>query len=50
MVRDVVCGAEVDEEKCNYKIVYMGKKYCFCSRKCMETFRYNPIKYAPPYG
>lgn len=50
MAKDIVCGADIDENTCKYKISYMGKMYYFCSRRCMETFRNNPIKYAPAYG
>lgn len=46
MVRDPVCGMDVDERTARFKSEYMGKTYYFCCRSCKETFDKNPAKYA----
>ncbi|PTD93537.1 permease [archaeon SCG-AAA382B04] len=35
---DPVCGMDVDINKANYVKKHDGKKYYFCSKKCMESF------------
>jgi YHS domain-containing protein len=46
MVKDLVCGMEVDEATTQYKTEYMGKTYYFCSPGCKAEFEKNPAKYA----
>ncbi|NOZ31035.1 MAG: YHS domain-containing protein [Crenarchaeota archaeon] len=41
---DPVCGMEV-ETTTQYKTVYKGQVYYFCSRQCLEAFRKNPDYY-----
>jgi len=46
MVRDPVCGMEVDEASAGATAVYHGKTYSFCSEACKTTFEKDPGKYA----
>ena len=45
MVKDVVCGMEVDEKKIQFKSEYEGKTYYFCSEMCKTNFEKDPAKY-----
>ncbi len=45
MVKDPVCGMNVDEKTATLKSEYKGKTYYFCSQTCKETFDKNPAKY-----
>jgi len=42
IVKDPVCGMEVDTSKAKYKSVYKGRVYYFCSERCKEEFEANP--------
>jgi len=43
MAKDPVCGMEVEEGKiCSTR---EGKKYCFCSQACKESFEKDPSRY-----
>ncbi|MEM0016559.1 MAG: YHS domain-containing protein [Saccharolobus sp.] len=44
MMIDPVCGMEVDE-KSQYKTMYKGKIYYFCSHHCLREFQRNPEEY-----
>ncbi|QXJ27976.1 hypothetical protein J5U23_00844 [Saccharolobus shibatae B12] len=44
MIIDPVCGMEVDE-KSQYKTMYKGKVYYFCSSYCLKEFQKNPEEY-----
>jgi Cu+-exporting ATPase len=46
MVKDPVCGMNVDEKTAKLKSEYQGKIYYFCSQMCKTTFDKNPNKYA----
>ncbi|MFQ5846532.1 MAG: YHS domain-containing protein [Candidatus Methylomirabilales bacterium] len=46
MVKDPVCGMQVDEVQAAATAVYQGKTYYFCSSGCKATFEKNPGKYA----
>ena len=46
MVRDPVCGMEVDESEARHRARHMGKNYCFCSKDCKVKFERNPEKYS----
>jgi Cu+-exporting ATPase len=46
MVKDPVCGMNVDEKTAKLKSQYMGKTYYFCNPSCKTTFDKNPTKYA----
>ena len=45
MVKDLVCGMEIDTKKAPAKSEYMGKTYYFCSLACKKAFDQNPAKY-----
>ncbi|MGB9773029.1 MAG: YHS domain-containing protein [Bacteroidota bacterium] len=45
MVRDPVCGMQLDEQKANEKSEYQGKSYFFCSSSCKAAFDKNPSSY-----
>jgi len=50
MVKDPVCGMDVDLSKIQFKTIYKGEIYYFCSRTCKKAFENNPeeyIKYGP---
>lgn len=50
MVKDPVCGMNVDEKSAKYKSEHMGKTYYFCSQTCKMTFDKNPTKYASKHS
>ena len=45
MVKDPVCGMEVDPKVTKYSMEYKGNIYYFCSEKCLNDFTSNPEKY-----
>ncbi len=45
MVRDLVCGMDVDEATAHLKWEYQGRMYNFCSPGCKKAFEKNPEKY-----
>jgi YHS domain-containing protein len=45
MVKDVVCGMDVDEKTSTTKSEYKGKMYYFCSTGCKKSFDSDPEKY-----
>jgi YHS domain-containing protein len=45
MLKDPVCGMEVDPKTATYKSDYMGQMYYFCSPGCKKDFDQNPEKY-----
>ena len=45
MVRDPVCGMNVDPKSSNYSMEYKGNTYYFCSEQCLNSFTSNPEKY-----
>ncbi|NIQ05645.1 MAG: YHS domain-containing protein [Candidatus Korarchaeota archaeon] len=38
MPEDPVCGMEVTKEDAEYKTLYQGTVYYFCSKKCKKKF------------
>lgn len=46
MVKDPICGVNVDEKTGTLKSEYMGKTYYFCSQPCKEVFEKNPKRFA----
>jgi len=46
MVKDVVCGMQIDEKGAAGKSEHQGKTYFFCSPGCKAKFDQNPAKYA----
>lgn len=45
MVKDPVCGMEVDPKSTKYSMEYKGTSYYFCSDYCLNSFKSNPEKY-----
>lgn len=45
MVKDPVCGMDVDEKTAQHKSEHMGKTYYFCGPSCKEEFDKNPMKH-----
>ncbi len=45
MVRDPVCGMEIDRSKAAGQSVYQGQTYYFCSLDCKRQFDKEPQKY-----
>lgn len=45
MVKDPVCGMDVDEKKAAATSIYRGRTYYFCTRACKRAFEEEPEKY-----
>ena len=45
MVKDVVCGVEVNEKKTKFKYEHNGLKFYFCCSECKQTFIKTPDQY-----
>ncbi len=45
MVKDPVCGMEVDPKTAAGKSDYKGQAYYFCSNGCKKAFDKEPEKY-----
>lgn len=45
MVKDPVCGMDVDETKAAATSDYQGTTYYFCAHACKKAFDKNPEKY-----
>jgi YHS domain-containing protein len=45
MVKDLVCGMDVDEKTAQYTTTYKGKTYYFCAPGCKKTFEMKPDNY-----
>lgn len=50
MVKDLVCGMEIDEKTAAAKSEYMGKTYYFMSLGNKKAFDENPAKYTEGGG
>lgn len=51
MVKDVVCGTEIEEpaaEEAGLATEYEGKTYYFCGAKCKARFDHAPVAFAEP--
>ncbi len=49
MVKDIVCGKEIDEQNA-VTTTYGDKPFYFCSTKCERDFIGNPIRYVDTTG
>lgn len=49
MVKDPVCGMEVDPQTTASKSEYQGQTYYFCSPGCKTAFDKEPEKYASTF-
>ena len=45
MVKDVVCGMEIDSETAAGSSEYEGVTYYFCAEACKQDFDADPSKY-----
>lgn len=45
MMKDPVCGADVDEKTIPAISTYHGRHYLFCGRECKNTFDEDPDDY-----
>jgi YHS domain-containing protein len=45
MEKDPVCGMMVDPKTAEFKSIYQGKTYYFCSPGCKRDFDKEPQKY-----
>jgi Cu+-exporting ATPase len=45
MVKDPVCGMDVDETFATIKAEYKGKTYFFCAQSCKEKFEHSPEEF-----
>jgi len=45
LVKDVVCGMEIDPNNAAARMGYQGKTYYFCSSACHDKFMAEPEKY-----
>jgi len=45
MVRDPVCGMEIDKDEAAATSEHMGKTFYFCAEACKEKFEEDPMKY-----
>jgi Cu+-exporting ATPase len=48
MVKDPVCGMDVDTENAQFTAEHDGQTYFFCSRGCMLDFQDDPARYLDP--
>ena len=45
MVRDPVCGMEIEEKKAAAKATHEGKTYYFCAAACWDAFTKGRRRY-----
>lgn len=45
MVKDPVCGMQLDEKSAAGKVEHEGQTYYFCSSHCLRMFNLEPKKY-----
>jgi len=45
MVKDPVCGMQIDPKTASGNSEYKGQTYYFCSAGCKKAFDMNPEKY-----
>jgi Cu+-exporting ATPase len=50
MVKDPVCGMNVDEKTATVKSEYMGKTYYFCNQSCKVVFDKNPQRFTDDHS
>jgi len=46
MVKDPVCGMQINEKSAAGKVEHEGQTYYFCSTPCIKAFNNEPHKYA----
>ena len=45
MVKDPVCGMELDSSQAEAQTIYKDQVYYFCSTECRRTFEENPEEF-----
>ena len=50
MVKDPICGMDVDPKSAAGKSEYQGQTYYFCSNGCKKAFEKEPQKYVNAQG
>lgn len=50
MVKDPVCGMNVDEKTAALKSEYTGKTYYFCNQSCKAVFDKNPQRFTDDHS
>ena len=50
MVKDLVCGMEIDSNTAAGKSEYKGQTYYFCAPGCKKAFDKEPEKYVKTEG
>ena len=45
LVKDPVCGMDVDQESAAGRYEHEGQTYFFCNPYCLEKFKAEPAKY-----
>lgn len=45
MVKDPVCGMEIESSQAAAQTQYEGQSYFFCSNECKEQFEEDPSQY-----
>ena len=48
LVKDPVCGMDVDPEKTKHHFTFKEQDYHFCSEKCLHKFETSPKEYLAP--
>jgi Cu+-exporting ATPase len=48
LVRDLVCGMEIDSAQTQWRYIYEGEIYYFCHPRCLGKFRTTPKLYLHP--
>jgi len=43
--KDPVCGMSVDPVTARHSVVHDGREYFFCSKRCLEKFATEPLRY-----
>jgi P-type Cu+ transporter len=46
MIKDPVCGKQVDPDKAPATSSHNGQKYSFCGQECKNKFDQQPERYA----
>ncbi len=48
IVKDPVCGMDVDTEKSQLSLEHEGQTYWFCGKGCLLEFKDDPAMYLDP--
>jgi YHS domain-containing protein len=46
MVKDPVCGMQVEERQAKANAQHQGRTFYFCSNECRQQFQQEPDRYA----